>query len=120
MARHFLRVVALIFFKTCMLYILLIKYSSESVIYLFICLLGQALFSFMPHTNVSAVMRLGYDDRDTSDCNGAVKDLLSSGGVVEEMRNTETVGEENGVPLPTIKSYYKGFSRSVYRPNKDP
>lgn len=120
MARHFLRVVALIFFKTCMLYIL-IKYSSKSVIYLFICLLGQALFSFMPHTNVSAVMRLGYDDRDTSDCNGAIKDLLSSGGMVEEMRNMETVGEEKeGVPLPTLKSYCKGFSRSVYRPNKDP
>lgn len=99
MARHFLRVVALIFFKTCMLYILLIKYSSKSVIYLFICLLGQALFSFMPHTNVSAMMRLGYYDRDTSDCNGAVKDLLSSGGMVEDMRNTETVGEEKeGVP----------------------
>lgn len=57
MARHFSRVVALtIFFKTCMLCILLIKYSSKSVIYFFIYLLGKAPFSFMPHTNVSAVM----------------------------------------------------------------
>lgn len=74
----------------------------------------------MPHTNVSSVMRLGYDDRDTSDCNGAVKDLLSSGGMVEETRNMETAGEEKeGLSLPTIKSYCKGFSRSVYRLNKE-
>lgn len=115
MARHFSRVVALIiFFKTCMLYILLIKYSSKSVIYLFIYLLRKAPFSFMPHTNISAVMSLGYDG-DTSACNGAVKDLLSSGGMVEEMWV-----KKKGLPLPTIKSYCKGFSRSVYWPNKDP
>lgn len=103
MARHFSRVVALImFFKTCMLHILLIKYSSKSVIYLFIYLLGKAPFSFMPHTNISAVMSLGYDG-DTSDCNGAVKDLLSSGGMVEEMRNTGTAGEEKRTPSPNNK-----------------
>lgn len=103
MARHFSRVVALIFFKTCVLCILLIKYSSKSVIYFFIYLLGKAPFSFMPHTNVSAVMSLGYDDGDTSDCNGAVKDLLSSGGMVEEMRNTGTAGEEKRTPSPNNK-----------------